>query len=189
MGVEPKIGDFVKPPKIIRILIGFSIIKFIHFGFFPLFLETPIWSWEPHQLSWSAMIGDGWFWLIMVGDDWLGVVEWSVNQISGFRWLIGDYWCLQRLLVRGKSPNWVTEVHGKLKNADLRFRDGTQTQCVYICIIYTYIYIYIWYAGSIILPILGFLWVSGWQPIKIVMYSNLSTLPKTNIVPENGPPQ
>ena len=32
------------PPQIIHLLIGFSIIFTMHFGGFPLFLETPQWK-------------------------------------------------------------------------------------------------------------------------------------------------
>ena len=43
MGVSKNRGG--KPPQIIHLFIGFSIIFTIHFGGFPLFLETPISGW------------------------------------------------------------------------------------------------------------------------------------------------
>ena len=46
MGVNPKIG--VGTPKS-SILIGFSLIFTIHFGGPPLFLETPIFSWNSKE--------------------------------------------------------------------------------------------------------------------------------------------
>ena len=52
-------------PQIIHLVIGFSMIFTIHFGVFPLFLETPICPWrlsfsKVPRKSWAEFHGEAW---------------------------------------------------------------------------------------------------------------------------------
>ena len=139
----------------------------------------------------TFMVRDDWWWLVLVDYGWWWLVGCGRMISQSNFWLsLIDWWLLVLAKVAGarQIPKLSHRSTWKIEECWSAVQGwNSNTMCIHMY--YLYVYIYIWYAGSIILPILGFLWVSGWQPIKIVMYSNLSTLPKTNIVPENGPPQ